>query len=56
MACLQGVEGQGMAGAGETFGGPWPPLDISPWFQQQQKSITTRKKAFFYIVASSFFK
>ena len=30
VAHLQGVEGSGMAGPGETLGSPWPPLALHP--------------------------
>jgi hypothetical protein len=35
MACLQGVEGLGMAGLGDTLGSPWPSLAVRPCFMVQ---------------------
>jgi hypothetical protein len=35
VACLQGIEGYGMAGQDETLGSPWPPLAICPCISSQ---------------------
>jgi hypothetical protein len=40
VACLEGVEGSGMAGPDETLGIPFPPLAIRPCWDQDDDDVT----------------